>query len=646
MKFSFLLACLFFCFSISSKGQLCNGNLGDPIIDMDFGASGFVMPPGITTYDIAGGCPNRGEYLIGSFLFGCGGNLNDHSWLPMIGDHTRNLNGNYMLVNAESTAGIVFTDTANNLCDNTNYVFSAWIAGALQNFSCGGNPVLANLYFTVKALDGTVLALDSTGYLPVSDTRTWKQYGLSFVTPPNTPSVIVSITAKPQFGCGSAFVIDDITFRSCGPAVNITLDGSTQAGDVCADYANPFILQGAYSAGFADPVVQWQSSLDLGKTWADIPGETTPVYAIPKRLTGAIDYRMVIAERGSINSLNCRIASNPIHTDIHPLAAHKPPQNIIGCIGKDLLLPAYDPSALEVLWNGPNGYSSANAAAIVPNVQYADTGLYKLKETFYFGCVSLDSFYLKIFPGTTISVSPTYPICEGLSENLSASSSGGGTYKWSPSTGLSNDAIPNPVARPTDSTEYKVVVTNSFGCKDSAFLKINVYRKPVVNAGPDKVILAGDSAILNGTVKGTAVDFAWSPPVFLSDAHLANPLAFPPENKFYTLSAFSNVGCGSAVDNVLVKVYSDIFIPTAFTPNGDGKNDRFQVLPLDNYKLVHLIIYNRWGQLIFKAVDKYNAWDGSYQGIIQPTGAYIYHLELLGPGNRKVIKQGTVMLLH
>ncbi len=326
--------------------------------------------------------------------------------------------------------------------------------------------------------------------------------------------------------------------------------------------------------------------------------------------------------------------------------AHTPPQYLLGCLDKDLFLPATNPSALAVLWTGPNGYSSTLPASVVPKVQYADTGLYKLKQTFYFGCVSLDTFYLTIYPSTTITVSPVYPVCEGTSQNLFASSSGGGTYKWYPSAGLSNDTIPNPVARPTDSTEYKVVVTNSFGCKDSAFLTINVYRKPVVNAGPDKVILAGDTAVLNGTVKGTAVSFAWSPSGFLSDPNSTTPLAFPPQNTVYALSAISNVGCGAAVDNALVKVYSDIFIPTAFTPNGDGKNDRFQVLPLDNYKLVHLIIYNRWGQLIFKAADKYNAWDGAYQGIIQPTGAYIYHLELLSPQGKRIIKQGTVMLLH
>ena len=231
-------------------------------------------------------------------------------------------------------------------------------------------------------------------------------------------------------------MLDDITFRSCGPAVSVTLDGSTQGGNVCADYTNPFILQGAYTPGYADPAVQWQSSIDTGKTWADIPGENNIIYAIPHRLSGQASYRMVIAERANINSLNCRTTSNAIYTEIHPVPGHQPPQNILGCLDKDLFLPQTNPSALEVFWKGPGNYTSASPAAIVPKVQYADTGLYTLKETFYFGCVSLDSFYLKIFPSTTIYTQPTYPICEGMSENLSVASSGGGTYKWYPSTGF------------------------------------------------------------------------------------------------------------------------------------------------------------------------------------------------------------------
>ncbi|GAC1450807.1 MAG: hypothetical protein NVSMB7_13230 [Chitinophagaceae bacterium] len=170
-------------------------------------------------------------------------------------------------------------------------------------------------------------------------------------------------------------------------------------------------------------------------------------------------------------------------------------------------------------------------------------------------CVSLDTFYLKVFPGTTISLQPAYPICEGKSEPLFASATDNAEYKWSPSTGLSNDTIPNPVATPSDTTKYKVVVINGYGCKDSAIAQINVYRNPFANAGPDKTIIKGDSAVLNGSSRGTAVNYYWTPVNFMNDAQLITPIVYPPASSSYTLNVVSTVGCGTASDEVQVKVY-------------------------------------------------------------------------------------------
>ena len=140
--------------------------------------------------------------------------------------------------------------------------------------------------------------------------------------------------------------------------------------------------------------MQWQNSLDTGKTWKDVPGETSNTYAVPRRSSGVITYRVVVAERANINSLGCRIASNAIYTEIYPLPPHQSPQNLLGCLDKNLLLPLVDPSALQALWNGPNGYSSNQFSAVVPAVQYRDTGLYTLQSNFSFGCVDKDSFYV------------------------------------------------------------------------------------------------------------------------------------------------------------------------------------------------------------------------------------------------------------
>ncbi len=642
MKFFVFTGLLLSCLPCLSKAQLCTGNLGDPIVNIDFGPQNFTLPlpAGATSYNYAGGCPSAGEYSVSSLLFGCDNN----NWFLLAGDHTHNTNGRYMVINAESFTGNVYVTTASGLCANTTYQFAAWVMNVVKNGACGGNTVLPNLTFIVETVSGTVLATYNTGNIPQTNEKTWNQYGLFFTTPANISSLVLRIKSNANGACGNAFAIDDITLKACGPPVVATLDGQNISYiDVCAGYSNPFILHATYPPVFTDPVMIWQNSIDTGKTWIDIPGANTTTYSIPVRNFGVILYRMAIAERINFNSPQCRIASNSIWTNVHPLPDHQPTTDLTGCLNKDFILtdPTY---VLKFHWAGPNGFQSDFPTPTIPKVQYKDSGLYTVILTADFGCTIRDSFRLKIYPSSTVSVMPVHSICEGTSVNLSAT--GGGSYKWTPAIGLSNDTIANPLASPKDSIQYKVLITNSYGCKDSALVNINVYRLPAVNAGPDKIILKGDSAVLNASVKGTAVNFYWSPPVYMDDSHLINPKVYPPADLQYTLNAISTVGCGTTVSYVTVKVYNDIYIPNAFTPNGDGKNDKFRILAFENYKLIKLVIYNRWGVRVFQAANTYNGWDGKFNGVLQPMGAYVYNLELEGPSGKRIVKQGTILLLQ
>ncbi|MEJ0103809.1 MAG: gliding motility-associated C-terminal domain-containing protein [Bacteroidota bacterium] len=644
MKLTVLFAVIVFFHSVALKAQLCAGSLGDPIINVTFGAGHVGPETGRTTFKYVSDCPEKGQYALSNFLNGCG----KDSSLAQIGDHTLNQNGNCMLVNGANSPGTVHLDTATGLCGNTTYQFAAWIINALLNFSCDGMADYPDLIFTVKSLTGQLIATYNTGLISISRSRTWDHYGFCFQTPADINTVVLMIesTAGNGSGCGSSFAIDDITLNSCGPSISITLDGSDQPVQVCADYTNPFVLQAEYSAGFADPVLQWQSSADSGKTWTNITGATATTYSIPRRRTGEIIYRILVSERDNFGSPGCSNASNTIFTVVHELPVHTDPRTITGCTGTDLLLPGVNAESVEVLWTGPRGYSSAIKTPVIPDVQYADSGLYTLKETFLSGCTSLDSFYLELHPGTSVEVTPPYPICEGMSETLLATATGNVSFQWTPVTGLSNDAVPNPIARPVDSTIYKIIITNEYGCKDSAYLPVYVYRRPESNAGPDKTIMAGDTAMLNGIVKGTAVNYSWSPANFINDNQLKQPSVFPASATTYTLNVFSTVGCGSSSDNVLVNVYNDLFIPSAFTPNNDGKNDRFRIGLFDNYTIKSLSIFNRWGGLVYRAKNPYEGWDGTSHGEPQPAGVYVYYFDIQSASKKTITKRGTITLIR
>lgn len=195
---------------------------------------------------------------------------------------------------------------------------------------------------------------------------------------------------------------------------------------------------------------------------------------------------------------------------------------------------------------------------------------------------------------------------------------------------------------------YRMAVTESTSanitaCRVSSnIIIINVHPKPLVDAGPDRVLLTGDKATLKASVTGEDPVYTWSPPFYLSDVTLLNPDASPVMDITYTLSAISSFGCTND-DEVYIKVVNGIYVPTAFTPNGDGKNDLWRVPYLDPEWKASVNVYNRYGQLVYHLDGPDVAWDGTFKGVRQPTGVYVYVLTLQSNG---LMLKGTLTLIR
>ena len=648
MKTLFLLFCIFVVES-QAYSQLCPGSLGDPILNETFGqghAAAVPLPPNVNSYSFTGGCPDRkGQYTINNFIFGCGAG----TWQQTIGDHTKDVDGNYLMVNAESTPGNVYVTTVNNICPNTTYQFAVWVMNVLKPTACGGNPVHPNLTLTVETTSGTKIASYNTGYILETDNKEWKQFGVCFTTAASVNAVVLKITTTPLAnGCGSAFMIDDITLKASGPSIKITLDNDSSDVDVCSGYKNAFIFQGNYSSGFTDPVVQWQNSMDSGKNWTDIPGANTLIYHVPKFNSGTIKYRMIVVERGNFNSLLCRIASKPIQVTVHLLPNQQANRLVTGCSG--IAFQLVDTSFastynLKYHWSGPSGFQSDLQAPTIPALQFSDSGKYIVRLTTDFGCSQTDTLTLSVITGSQVNIQPAVSsICEGQSVHFTTS--GDGQYLWKPSAGLSSDHVAQPIASPRDSIVYSVTLTNPSGCKSFAQVVVNVYKSPFANAGPDKSILKGDSVTLEGTVSGSQIDYFWLPAANISDDKNIRPVVYPPVTTEYSLYAVSKVGCGKAISKTLVKVFKDIYIPTAFSPNNDGRNDLFNILAPSTFVISTFGIYDRKGVLLYKGEKNSISWNGYYKGQPQPAGIYLYLLEMTGPGNRKISRKGTFLLIR
>lgn len=176
-----------------------------------------------------------------------------------------------------------------------------------------------------------------------------------------------------------------------------------------------------------------------------------------------------------------------------------------------------------------------------------------------------------------------------------------------------------------------------------------VSYKPVLLAGPlnnarkADTIFAGQRITLHSTGSGTII---WASNPTLSCNHCTDPVASPVATTVYTVTNFSPEGC-SVTDQFKLVVLNDaeVFIPTAFTPNGDGLNDYFGPLGKvpEDYSMQ---IFNRYGEIVFKSSSMYSRWNGVFKGAVQQMGVFIYIITYSDIQHRSKQLKGTFTLIR
>lgn len=164
------------------------------------------------------------------------------------------------------------------------------------------------------------------------------------------------------------------------------------------------------------------------------------------------------------------------------------------------------------------------------------------------------------------------------------------------------------------------------GCKDSATQPVTITANPVVNAGPDLIILVGGRVTINATATGNALTYQWLPAININNQTLLQPTVNPILNTYYYFTATGAGNCSSS-DTLLVKVLPDPVVPNAFSPNGDGINDKWVIRYLDLYPACTVSIFNRYGQPIFRSEGYANPWDGKLNGQPLPVATYYYIID-------------------
>lgn len=219
------------------------------------------------------------------------------------------------------------------------------------------------------------------------------------------------------------------------------------------------------------------------------------------------------------------------------------------------------------------------------------------------------------------------------------------TIDWSPGE------LSGPIVHGLAAGAYSATVTDANGCTYFAEAQIGNLGFFTASISPaDSIYLEIDLVeVLNVNVIPTTenLSYLWEPAEGLSCTDCASPTANPEESTTYYVTVTSIQGC-SDVDSVFVEREvppSVLFIPTIFSPNGDGLNDDLCVLS-DRVVHLKLEIYNRWGEMVFQSNDQGSCWDGTYEGAPVASGAYVYHLQASLDDGELVVNSGNLSVIR
>jgi gliding motility-associated-like protein len=291
------------------------------------------------------------------------------------------------------------------------------------------------------------------------------------------------------------------------------------------------------------------------------------------------------------------------------------------CMGNSIILSA--PSTFSAYqWN-----TGANS----PQITVSTAGSYSIRAKTIEGCYSSDTIVTSIYSLPAIKLDKNPEICYGASRLLDAGPFN--SYVWQ------NGSTSRTLAAASTGTYY-VTVIDQHGCVNSDTTVI----KTVVPL-PDKFLLPETSLCTYETKtlkpSGTYQKYLWSNGATGSSINISR-------GGLYWLQVVDSKGCKGVDSTVVIakECLEGVYVPTAFSPNNDGRNDEFRVLAFGKIQTFELTLYNRWGQVVFRSNDRLKGWDGKVAGHLQDSGAYIWSCQYQVENQPKQSKKGTVMLIR
>ncbi len=251
------------------------------------------------------------------------------------------------------------------------------------------------------------------------------------------------------------------------------------------------------------------------------------------------------------------------------------------------------------------------------------------------------------YPIANAGVDPT--MCYNVPIQLNGSHNGS-SFTWSPTTYLTNTNTLTPTANPPTTRQYVLSSFDTRGCpkpgRDTVL--VTVLPKILPWAGRDTSVIVNQPLQFNAT---GGASYQWFPATGLSSTTIADPIGTYGANIDsirYKVLVFNEVGCvDSAYVTVRVfKTVPSVFVATAFTPNGDGRNDIIAPVAVGMKQINYFSVYNRWGQLVFKTSVNGAGWDGRIKGVMQSTNVFVWMVSAVDYLGNPYFKKGTVTLIR
>lgn len=448
-----------------------------------------------------------------------------------------------------------------------------------------------------------------------------------------------SIVVNFGTGSGTVSVRESLTSGCTGPLANLEI--SLQKCGFDADFtADRTVLCAGDTVVFTDNSTGDSPTSEY--SWSFGPG------ADPQTASGPGPHKVYYMDPGD-HSVSMTVNDGLSSEEIKPayIAVHSNP--VIGSVSGPASICAQSEAVYEVsnvngasyTWHLPAGTVMEGNQSASVNLSFTDEGEKEISVslTDEYGCLSdtaKKSVQVISAPAVTLSA-PSGTFCKGESLTLTASGANTGSiYSW-----YMNDKL---IDGETDQTLVAafpgvyLVKAGDGGCSGESMPLHVSMSEFVINAGPDLLVEEGSSVQIFTSTSHPAITYMWTPQ---NIPPVQNPVVSPLMTTTYTVVASDSNGCSDS-DDVLVEIVRPLFIPNAFTPNGDGIHDLWEIQGLEVYHMTTLHIYNRWGNIVFEADgNDYAGWDGTRNGELLPVATYYYVLDL---GNGGEPLTGSVLL--